>query len=296
MAENSKEAFSKLVDLAIKEGAFKDLRPVIEKELLHYDLLFILDDAGFLDELTFQGGTALRLCYGAVRLSEDLDFAGGPHFNSANLKEMKDCIEKYVGERYGLKVTVKPPKEIKQEEKFDEINTDHWIIRIETSPKRKDLPKQQINIQITNVPAYSREPLSLQKNYDFLPDGYSDTIVLTESLEEIMADKIIAFVDTTKHIRHRDIWDLRWIKQKNIKINSDFIMKKINDYKITDFQKNLDNKIELLTEITMGKDFLNQMKRFLPTDVFERTLKKEKFKIFLKNEIKEILLETHNAL
>ena len=53
------------------------MRPVIEKEILHYDILFCLDQAGLLKDLVFQGGTCLRLCYGANRFSEDLDFAGG---------------------------------------------------------------------------------------------------------------------------------------------------------------------------------------------------------------------------
>lgn len=296
MAEIHKDNFSKLVDMAIKKPGYKNLEPVVNKELLHYDLLFVLDDTGLLDQLTFQGGTALRLCYGASRLSEDLDFAGGVNFNSSDLSAMKECIEQYVGTRYGLHVTVKPPSNKSREEKYSEINTDHWIIKVETSPERKDLPKQQINIQITNVPAYTREPLSLQHNYDFLPDGYSDTIVLTESLEEIMADKIIAFVDTCKYIRYRDIWDLRWIKQKNVKINPDFILAKINDYKISDFSENLKNKINQLEDIIMGEDFYNQMERFLPIDVLERTLQKEKFKTFLVNEITAILSEVKKAI
>ena len=296
MAKIHKQNFSNLVDLAVKKPGFKNLEAVVKKELLHYDLLFVLDDAGLLDRLTFQGGTALRLCYGAKRLSEDLDFAGGVNFKSSDLSEMKDCIEKYVGTRYGLDITVKPPNEIAKEEKYSEINTDHWVIRIETSPERKDLPKQQINIQITNVPAYTREPHSLQHNYDFLPDGYSDTIVLTESLEEIMADKIIAFVDTCKYIRYRDIWDLRWIKQKEVKINPEFIRAKIRDYQITNFSKNLKNKIEQLEDIIMSVDFSNQMQHFLPTDVLERTLNKEKFKIFLVNEMNSMLFDVSKLL
>lgn len=62
---------------------FSHMRAVVEKELLHYDLLFVLDRGGLLDNLTFQGGTALRLCYGSSRLSEDLDFLGGKDFSSA---------------------------------------------------------------------------------------------------------------------------------------------------------------------------------------------------------------------
>ena len=70
---------------------------------------------GLLDNLTFQGGTSLRLCYGAPRFSEDLDFVGGHDFASQQLMVIKDCIEHYIGKRYELEVTVKPPSALKKQ-------------------------------------------------------------------------------------------------------------------------------------------------------------------------------------
>ncbi|MGX9367273.1 nucleotidyl transferase AbiEii/AbiGii toxin family protein [Desulfoplanes sp. PS50] len=61
--------FAALVDKAMILSGRGHMRPVIEKELLHYDILFSLDKEGLLDILTFQGGTSLRLCYGAPRFS-----------------------------------------------------------------------------------------------------------------------------------------------------------------------------------------------------------------------------------
>ena len=49
---------------------------LVAKEILHYDILAGMQRAGFLDKVVFQGGTALRLCHGAPRLSEALDFSG----------------------------------------------------------------------------------------------------------------------------------------------------------------------------------------------------------------------------
>ena len=115
-----KEDFKLLVELAMKAGEYTQMRPVIEKELLHYDLLFVLDKHGLLDKLTFQGGTSLRLCYGAPRLSEDLDFVGGNEFTTADLIDMKSCIERYVGERYGLEITVKEPRDLAEESRHDQ--------------------------------------------------------------------------------------------------------------------------------------------------------------------------------
>ena len=71
---NKIEDFNLLVDKAMSIPGRALMRPAVAKELLHYDILFCLDKDGLLDQLTFQGGTSLRLCYGAPRFSEDLNF------------------------------------------------------------------------------------------------------------------------------------------------------------------------------------------------------------------------------
>lgn len=75
--------FDQLVDEAL--NSIKDLtslRPVVEKGLLHHDILREMGGAGLLAELTFMGGTCLRACYRSQRLSEDLDFTGGSGFQN----------------------------------------------------------------------------------------------------------------------------------------------------------------------------------------------------------------------
>lgn len=54
------------------------MRPVIVKQLLHYDILFALESQGLLDRLTFQGGTCLRLY-----------FVGGYDFSSQYMNAIK---------------------------------------------------------------------------------------------------------------------------------------------------------------------------------------------------------------
>lgn len=70
----STQDFNQLVDLAMQNSALALMRPVVEKELLHYEIFAALDGARQLKRLVFQGGTSLRLCRGSDRFSEDLDF------------------------------------------------------------------------------------------------------------------------------------------------------------------------------------------------------------------------------
>lgn len=286
-----KADFNAMVAKAMAVPGRAQMRPVIEKELLHYDILFCLDQEGMLDQLTFQGGTSLRLCHGSPRFSEDLDFVGGKDFTGGQLNEMKACIERQLGRRYGLDVSVKEPAALHNEADYAGVAVDKWQVSMVTAPQRRDLPKQRIKIEVANIRAYSREPRSLLLNYDFLPDGYDDILVMTESLDEVLADKLISLVNTVRYIRHRDIWDLRWLKQRGARINPKWLLQKIEDYAIPDYPAKLDAMCSRLPEIIHGAEFKNELTRFIPMAVQERTLSKAKFYDALVNEIRDQLRE-----
>jgi len=272
------------------------MRPVIEKELLHYDILFCLEQQGLLDDLVFQGGTSLRLCYGGNRFSEDLDFAGGKDFSSRKLATMKQYIEDYIGARYDLEVSVTEPESLKQDPKYAELKINKWQIAIVTAPGRKGVPKQRIKIEIANIPAYTKTALPLRYNYDFLPDGYEDTLIYTETMDEVMADKLVSLPATQKYVRHRDIWDLSWLKQQGATVNVDLVANKIVDYQLTGFASMLENRIQTLPVIVNSKAFDDEMKRFLPTDAYERTLGKTKFAGFLTSNVEGLFKELQQKL
>jgi len=286
---NDKVDFTDLTDRAMAQAGRGHMRPVIEKELLHYDILFGLDRDGLLDDLTFQGGTALRLCYGSQRFSEDLNFAGGRDFSRARVDGIKASLEAYIGQRYGLEIRVREPAELVNDPGYRGIHVDTWQLSITTAPARPDIPRQRIKLEVANIASYSRTPRSLNINYDFLPDGYGDTLVLTESLDEIMADKLVSLVNTQRYVRYRDIWDLRWLKQQGAVINVEWVVNKIEDYRIKDYGEKLEDMRTRLPEIVHNPAFASEMSRFLPDDVQQRTLAKPKFLDFLVTEIDGML-------
>ncbi|HAT3809016.1 TPA: nucleotidyl transferase AbiEii/AbiGii toxin family protein [Morganella morganii] len=283
--------FNELVDSIVTEKDYVANRPVVEKELLHYDILYALSAAGLLKNITFQGGTSLRLCYGSSRFSEDLDFAGGCDFCSAQVIEIKACIEKYVGGRYGLEVVVKEPKELRKEPDYADVKVDKWQISVTTNPGKSDLPKQRIKVEIVNIPAYTNTPRMLAKNYEQLPSGYSDLIIRVEELAEVMADKLVSFPATTSYIRYRDMWDLVWLHQQGAKPDAELVMKKITDYKINDkFAEWLQARIESLPSLVASEKFRGEMRRFLPVSVADRTLLQPDFLDFLQITLHELLI------
>lgn len=292
----SREDFDRLTRMAMAEPGRTHMRPVIQKELLHYDILYSLETEGLLDQLTFQGGTSLRLCYGSPRFSEDLDFVGGKHFTRKQLEPIRDCIEHYIGRRYGLEVVVKEPQELKDERESVDLKIDRWQVSVVTEPAHSHVPRQRIKVEVANIQAYSRQPRALNVNYNFLPDGYGDTLVLTETLDEVMADKLVSLVNTTGYVRHRDIWDLRWLKQQGAVLRQDWVFRKIDDYRIDDYPDKLARTLQRLPEIIAGDAFRAEMTRFLPGDVLERTLQKPKFCTFLTAEVTDLLQQVQVAL
>lgn len=273
--------------IAREEGRATML-PVIEKELLHYEILQALEAKGLLETLVFQGGTCLRLCHGADRYSEDLDFAGGSDFDGRSLLEAKTEIEQMLERRYDVEVRVSEPKRSILDARDTGVTVENWRISVITAAARPDVPQQRISIQIASVPAYTRELRSLSVNYADLPASYSNVILISESLEEICADKLLSFV-CSGHIRHRDLWDLRWLARRpgfdGAKIPA-LVRRKILDYREMErFSDMLSNRVSAVSEIINGAEFMAQMRRFLPSSIIDETLAREKFRLQMSAEI-----------
>lgn len=297
MAQNN---FQQLVEMVMSNPGLSMMRPVVEKELLHYDIFEALDEAGLLRDLVFQGGTSLRLCRGAMRFSEDLDFAGGKNFSATQMSKIKDCIETHIGKRYGLQVAVKEPKETPVDP--DNIKVDKWVISIETSPENRAMARQRIKLEIANVPAYTRELVPLLNNYEML-NGRNGVLVNTETVSEILADKVVAFptslVDRegkampldSKKIRFRDVWDIAWLLNKSAKLDPELVEAKIADYGIRQYAELLNNAIEQIPAIINHPEFLNQMHRFIDRDTLSRTVERDGYLGYLGASVGGVFLE-----
>jgi predicted nucleotidyltransferase component of viral defense system len=269
--------FDSLVSQALKaQGELAPLRVVVEKELLHHDILREMSAAGLLHSLTFIGGTCLRACYGSNRLSEDLDFTGGKDFKRKTLAELGNILVERFQVKYGLEVEVSEPVK-------ETGNVDTWKLKVITRPRQKNSPVQRIHIDICAIPSYDRKPMTLRNFYD-VEMGTSGLIVQAQSREEILADKMVAFVLRINRIKNRDLWDIGWLKQQNVTLPLELVGRKIADHKCRreDFVDLLDNRLRSLKENpVIQKDFIHEMRRFLPPQVISRTVEKEEFWVYL---------------
>ena len=269
--------FDQLVDQALQEQTDSgSLRVVVEKELLHHDILREMSNAGLLRDLTFNGGTCLRACYGSNRLSEDLDFTAGHTFKSEALSVLGSCVAEGIHTRYGLSVEVSEPVRV-----TGNVNT--WKLKVITRPERKDVPSQKINVDICTVPSYDRHPMLLLNRYG-VDMGTSSLIIQVQSREEILADKIVAFALRPNRIKYRDLWDIVWLNQQNIKLPLALVPKKVMDhrYELNEFMELLNDRVDqVCNDPELHEEFMSEMKRFLPAAIVAETVYKSDYWIYL---------------
>jgi len=285
-----------LVSLAMPDPDVAGQRPVVEKDLLHYDILFALRKGRFLDGLVFQGGTALRLCHGAPRFSEDLDFVGGTRFTSDRLAPLSDYLTEYMDRYYGLPVTVRPPVS-RTDPDTERTTVARWRLSIVTRPSNAAVPHQRINLEIANVPSHANGAYQLAENYGFLPAGLADTVIQSETREEIMADKLVAFpARLPSHVRWRDIWDIHWLARKNTGMDIDLVRAKIRDYRIKNFTELLEAAVNRLPHLVESAEFANELARFLPGPLATRTIRNGRWREAASNALRERLSDLRQGL
>jgi len=260
--------FDQLVDEALRSRAdLGTLRPVVEKELLHHDILREMSGAGLLAGLTFIGGTCLRACFGSPRLSEDLDFTGGSNFKKDDLAALAGVLTERLHIRYGLPVQVSEPQK-----SGGKVST--WKLAIETRPGQRHLPAQRIHLDICALPSHDPRPMMLRNLYG-IDLGTSGLILQAQSREEILADKIIALAFRENRLKNRDLWDIAWLVQQGVTLPAALIPAKIADHQRErrEFSELLCERIgRFRTDPATREDFLKEMQRFLPVATVRDTL------------------------
>ena len=275
--------FYQLVEEAMRANPeLTPVRAVVEKELLHHDILREMSTAGLLAGMTFIGGTCLRACYGSPRLSEDLDFTGGQHFTRQTLGSLAAVLTGKLEKKYSLKVQVAEPVK-------ETSGVDTWKMTVLTHPERRDLPPQRIHIDICAVPSHISRPMML-RNFYGIDMGTSGLIIRAQSREEILADKLIALAFRPNRIKNRDLWDILWLKQQGIEMASALIPVKIADHRRErlEFMDQIRSRTaSLADDPSVRMSFIDEMRRFLPTKLAAETLEKEDFWAYLSGLIQE---------
>lgn len=260
------------------------IAPVVEKEILHHDIMHVLVKQGALQRLGFIGGTSLRLCYNSSRLSEDLDFSGGHAFKPSDLAGLETDIQAYLQRKYETPVQVSQPDPGKQG------NTSSWKISIVKEANRPDLPRQKIHIDVCAIPSFDLEKRPLINHYDVVVPT-EGLLIPVQSLKETLADKFIALAYRARRIKPRDVWDIVWIAQRGVGVSAELVDEKLAARSKTrvDFTQTLEAQVNRLLEADeVQNDFYAELSRFVPSQIKARTLDNPEYWRYVQAEVKRM--------
>lgn len=241
------------------------------KEAIHLHLLSALSQAGVLRHVIFQGGTALRLCYGGERYSEDLDFVCGKA--GAYLKDVEfdalvdkalETTKQTLQRDFDIdaaQITLKRPAQ-PDRVKGSNVNVAAWQIVVPVNPTPKT-PKSRIKIEFANVPSYDSKPLTVSATPGLVQ--IQDVILNAETPNEILADKAVALTARAA-LKFRDVWDVWFLVNKlGATPDREMVLKKFADYGTPDIAVKANARLDELAKDATATAFYAEMKRFLPS-------------------------------
>ena len=284
-----------------RQPELKGCLPAIEKELLHFEILRAMHDAGHLRKLTFKGGTCLRLCHGGQRLSEDLDFSGGAHFQPELLHNIEEVLRTRIGQAYGLEVTVAPPRLADGKGR----TASRWVARVVTRPasRRAQLGVQRIKIEIDgHDPQPDVAPHPVRHTHGILIGDSPPFPVRATSMADICSDKMIAYpmsVLKGSNPRHRDAWDMTWLASRlgDTPSLAGRAASKASAWGLgSELREALRITAHRSADLIQSEGFRATMHRSLPLDLAQRTLDDPEFREMLASTVREFCNATLEGL
>ncbi len=261
---------SAIADFMIRRGIPGEMEQNLVNEAIHLHLLSALSEAGVLRHVVFQGGAALRLCYGGERYSEDLYFVcgkAGSYIDNVEFEKLVASALETTKKTLHREFDIKPNEILLKQPPFPmaiksaSAKIAAWQISVPTG-SLKHLPKSRIKIEFANVPSYDSGP-NMAKAVPGLVQ-MEDVILRVESANEILADKAVALT-ARQALKYRDVWDVWYLTGKlNAQIARDVVANKFADYGASDVDAKAKQRQEELTKTSTEKAFLAEMNRFLP--------------------------------
>ena len=232
----------------------------LESELLSMAVFHVIHRFGLLpDDAVFIGGTALRLCHGSPRFSEDLDFHT-PRFAPRTLDRGTLAVE--TEKITGCRISVSTP-----------TGSGSTLARVSAEVPGRDRsqrrPRMKIDLGEGLQVDVRPEIITLRMAGGSVPgmgdvgDAFS---FRTSSKEEIFADKHMALVGRRRRIKHRDMFDILWLRHRGVDFRPDIVAKKVATEDSAGFADTLRRRAKAGRDAILNGSYQAEMEHFLPND------------------------------
>ena len=237
-----------------------DIKPAIESELLALAVMEALSTHRLIpDDAVFIGGTALRLCFGSPRFSEDLDFhlPPGKPFAGLDANLLAGKVRELIDCDVQVSLSSSP------------TNSRLATISAILPERTPDQPRPRTRIDLGRKLQLDARPTVVQlKMAGGLALGLSDMgdpfARLVSSREEILADKHLALVGRSRRIKCRDLFDIAWLSHGGTAFRPALLCAKLDDHAKEAFVASLRKRADDAAEAIANGSYQAELERYLP--------------------------------
>lgn len=231
------------LESVVQECRMANIRPDItriklKEKLQLYALDFIYNNACF-NHLVFYGGTALRICFGLNRMSEDIDFETTLFFDKEGFaSQIRDYFAKHI--QYHAIHTHVPGKTIGRVEL-------RFPVLYELGLSDHEQENLIVKVEVNQIPeVYPTELMTLSR------DRFS-CVIRHYDLPTLMAGKMLACLERIWEkrgirVKGRDYYDLIWYMQKGVVPNAARLAATVRSYTTRDAFEAIRQKVEQIRE------------------------------------------------
>ena len=239
---------------------FGHAKRALESELLSMAVFDVIHRFALLpDDAVFIGGTALRLCHGSPRFSEDLDFHT-PQFAPRTLDRETLAIE--TEKLTGCRISVSTP-----------TGRGSTLARVSAEIPGRDRSQRRPRMKVDlgeGLQVDARPEIITLRMAGGLVPGMGDVgdafSFRTSSKEEIFADKHMALVGRRRRIKHRDLFDILWLRHRGVDFRPDIVVAKVDAEDRADFAATLRQRAKAGRDAISNGSYQAEMEHFLPGD------------------------------
>ena len=275
------------------ESAVYKEKSVKQSELLQVLLLDAVYAQKGSEKIIFQGGTALRWVFNGQRFSEDLDFVTllPPQAIENILRKTTSIARKICTAQFGMgraEFQIKQSRETAFKAFFiyrPESQRERIAVKLEFEILKGDRRPDAERHILRDLPLVA----GLIRGGDLILP-YASSLILAETLEEILSDKIRALFERN-YVKGRDIYDIWWlVNQMGVKPDWNRTRNKLSMYRMRFIParpaghfltKTAENEVRAAIE--------SDLPRFLPAAIY-REYPKDKFRQLLET-LKQVTVE-----
>lgn len=196
---------SRLSNRLAREGGRRIPEAVLERDYCLSWFLVGLSKTSLTDLLAFKGGAAIKKCYVPdYRFSEDLDFTMRGNVSFEKIQERLALIFEYVVRDSGIKL------QFSRHDRHSHENSHTFYLGYEGPLPGAAVKEAKVDIAIQEkivFPVATSSVLKAYNEYEDLPD---DARIGVYSINEIVAEKIVALLDPARN-EPRDLYDLWYL-------------------------------------------------------------------------------------